>query len=169
MSPPFPAPTATTPAVDAVSAGAAAPAVQRLPVFTAALWWGSLTTIGTLVVPMLFANLPTPAMAGAMAARLFAAQTWVSVVCGVLLLIISRPKGSVRQYPWAQAAMIFILGGVLLALLSQFAVAPRIVARQDLRLWHSVGSVLYLAQWVCAGAVLWHTLRSSAMRPEAQT
>ena len=142
--------------------------VQRLPVFAAALWWGSLTTIGALVVPMLFAHLPTPAMAGGMAARLFAAQTWVSVVCGVLLLIVSRPKGSVKQYQWAQAAMVFILGGLLLALLSQFAVAPRIVARQDLRLWHSVGSVLYLAQWACAAVVLGHTLRSSAARPEAQ-
>ena len=136
--------------------------VQRLPVFIAALWWGSLTTIGALVVPMLFANLPTPAMAGGMAARLFAAQTWVSVVCGVLLLVISRPKGAVTQYPWAQAAMIFILSGLLLALLSQFAIAPRIVARQDLRLWHSVGSVLYLAQWACAAVVMWHTLHSSA-------
>ncbi len=147
---------------------AAAPTVQRLPVFIAALWWGSLTTLGALVVPMLFANLPTPAMAGAMAARLFAAQTWVSVVCGVLLLVISRPKGSVTQYPWARAAMIFILGGVLLALLSQFSVAPRIVARQDLRLWHSVGSVLYLVQWACTALVLWHTLRSTSAMQQAE-
>ena len=151
--------------------GGAAPifTVQRLPVFAAALWWGSLTTLGALVVPLLFAHLPTPALAGGMAARLFAAQTWVSVGCGVLLLIVSRPKGSVEQYPWARAALVFILGGVLLALLSQFAVAPRIVARQDLRLWHSVGSVLYLVQWLCAGAVLWNTLRSSsAVDTEAQ-
>ncbi len=147
-----------------VATAAVAVQVQRLPVFIAALWWGSLSTIGALVVPLLFAHLPTPALAGGMAAHLFAAQTWVSVVCSVLLLVISRPKGAVTQYPWAQAAMIFILGGVLLALLSQFAVAPRIVARQDLRLWHSVGSALYLAQWACAAVVLWHTLRSSAVR-----
>ncbi len=159
MNPPVPSVHTATPAL----------AVQRLPVFVAALWWGSLTTIGALVVPMLFANLPTPAMAGGMAARLFAAQTWVSVLCGVLLLVISRPKGAVTQYPWARAAMIFILGGVLLALLSQFAVAPRIVARQDLRLWHGVGSVLYLAQWACAAAVLWHTLRmDTAQNAETQ-
>ena len=159
MNPPVPSVHTATPAL----------AVRRLPVFVAALWWGSLTTIGALVVPMLFANLPTPAMAGGMAARLFAAQTWVSVLCGVLLLVISRPKGAVTQYPWARAAMIFILGGVLLALLSQFAVAPRIVARQDLRLWHGVGSVLYLAQWACAAAVLWHTLRmDTAQNAETQ-
>jgi hypothetical protein len=127
----------------------------------AALWWGSLTTIGFLVVPLLFAHLPSPAMAGGMAARLFAAQTWVSVVCCVLLLLISRPKGEVTQYPWAQAAMVFIVGGLLLALLVQFGVAPRIVARQDLRLWHSVGSVMYALQWCCALVVLWRTLRAT--------
>ena len=77
----------------------------RLPAFTAALWWGSLSTLGFLVVPLLFMHLPTPAMAGAMAARLFAAQTWVSVACCMLLLLISRPKGEVTQYPWAQAAI----------------------------------------------------------------
>ena len=95
-----------------------------------------------------------------MAARLFAAQTWISIACAVVLLLVSRPKGSVTQYPWARAAIIFVLGGMLLALLSQFGVAPRIVARDNLRLWHSVGSVLYVAQWACALAVLWQTLRS---------
>lgn len=127
---------------------------QRLPLLAAALWWGSLSTVGFLVVPMLFAHLSTPAVAGAMAAKLFAAQTWVSVCCALVLLLISRPKGAVAQYPWAQAAMVFIVGGMLLALVSQYGVAPRIVARQDLRLWHSVGTVLYALQWVCALMVL---------------
>lgn len=135
--------------------------LSRLPALLAALWWGSLTTIGFLVVPLLFAHLPSPAMAGGMAARLFAAQTWVTVVCCMLLLLISRPKGEVTQYPWAQAAMVFIVGGLLLALLVQFGVAPRIVARQDLRLWHSVGSVMYALQWCCALVVLWRTLRAT--------
>lgn len=132
--------------------------LNRLPSLVAALWWGSLTTIGFLVVPLLFANLPSPAVAGAMAAKLFAAQTWVAVACGIVLLLVSRPKGAVTQYQWAQAAMIFILAGMLLALLSQFAVVPRIVARQDLRVWHSVGTVLYALQWFCALAVLWQTV-----------
>jgi len=25
----------------------------------------------------------------------------------------------------------------------------------ELKLWHSVGSALYLVQWVCAGVALW--------------
>ena len=138
---------------------------HRLPALVAALWWGSLTTIGFLVVPMLFAHLPSPMVAGNMAAKLFAAQTWVAVACCLVLLLISRPKQAIAQYPWAQAAMVFILGGMLLALLTHFGVAPRIVARQDLRLWHSVGTVMYVLQWCCALAVLWQTLRQVQKPP----
>ena len=138
---------------------------ERLPVLLAALWWGSLTTLGALVVPLLFAYLPTPAMAGNTAARLFAAQTWVSVVCGLLLLVISRPKREVAQYPWARAAMLFILGGMLLAVLVQFGVAPRIEARQNLRLWHSAGSVMFGLQWLCALMVLWCTAGQKTSSP----
>jgi len=137
----------------------------RLPALFAALWWGSLGAIGFLAVPLLFVHLPTPAMAGAMAARLFAAQTWVSVACCMLLLLISRPKGDVTLYPWARAATFFIVAGLLLALLVQLGVAPRIVARQDLRLWHSVGTLMYALQWGCALATLWHTLRAPAAAP----
>ena len=139
---------------------------ERLPVFAAALWWGSLSAIGFMAVPMLFANLGNPTMAGNMAAKLFAAQTWLAVVCCVVLLLLSRPRHGVAQHPWARAAMLFVLGGLLLALLNQFGVAPRIVARQDLRLWHSVGTVMYAAQWGCALAVLWQTLRPGAHAAE---
>jgi hypothetical protein len=48
-----------------------------------------------------------------------------------------------------------LLGGMLLAMLSEFAVAPRIVARENLALWHSLGSGMYLLEWLCAGVVLW--------------
>jgi hypothetical protein len=47
------------------------------------------------------------------------------------------------------------VSGLLLALLSEFAVAPRIVARENLRLWHSVGSAMYVLQWLCAGVTFW--------------
>ena len=134
---------------------------QRLPVFAAALWWGSLTTIGFLVVPLLFANLETPAMAGRMAAKLFAAQTWVSLGCGFLLLVMSRPRDSQESPPWPPTVMLALLAGLLLALLAEFAVAPRIVGRENLALWHSVGSAMYLLQWLCAGVVLW----TSSARP----
>ena len=129
--------------------------LARVAPFAAALWWGSLTAVGFMVVPLLFKFLPTPAMAGHMAARLFTAQTWVSVSCGVVLLLGSRSDRPPAQARRAQAALVFIVLGMLLALLIEFAVAPRIVARENLRLWHGAGSVMYVVQWLCAAAVLW--------------
>ena len=130
----------------------------RLPVFAAALWWGSLTAIGFLAVPLLFAHLPTPAAAGQMAARLFSAQTWVSLACGVLLLMSARTVEGPRM-DWAGGALVFVVAGLLLAVLAEFAVAPRIVARQNLALWHGVGSAMYLGQWLCSATVLWKITR----------
>jgi hypothetical protein len=130
---------------------------ERVPVLAAALWWGSLTAIGFLVVPMLFANMPTAAMAGQMAAKLFSAQTWVAVGCGVLLMMSSRSGHEPVRMDWAGGALLYVVAGVLLALLVEFAVAPRIIARTNLRLWHGLGSAMYLAQWACAVVVLWKT------------
>jgi hypothetical protein len=129
--------------------------MARLPVWMASLWWASLTTMGFLVVPLLFVNLPTPQMAGGMAAMLFSSQTWVSCVCGLSLLMFLRSNQALVSDRRAYAAIIFIIAGVLFALLAEFAVAPRIVARENLRLWHSVGSAMYLLQWVCAAATFW--------------
>ena len=129
--------------------------LARVAPFAAALWWGSLTAVGFMVVPLLFKFLPTPAMAGHMAARLFTAQTWVSVACGIVLLLVSRSDRPPAQARRAQAALVFIVLGMLLARLIEFAVAPRIVARENLRLWHGAGSVMYAVQWLCSAVVLW--------------
>ena len=132
--------------------------LRSWPLWVAALWWGSLTTVGFWVVPLLFKHLPTPAMAGAMAAQLFTAQTWVGLVCGWLLLLAARGKKDADQPQAlavaAKSALMFIAAGMLLAALSEFAVAPRIVARENLKLWHAVGSGMYFLQWVCAGLTL---------------
>ena len=132
---------------------------ERLPVLAAALWWGSLSAMGFVAVPMLFVYLPTPSVAGQMAARLFEAQTYISIACCTCLLVLSKRKHAETEEQWARAAMVFVILGLLLALLVQYGVAPRIVARQNLRLWHSVGSAMYLVQWLCAGITLWKTAR----------
>lgn len=126
----------------------------RVAVFAAALWWGSLTLLGALVVPLLFRHLPSAASAGRMAAILFSAQTWVSVGCGLALLLLQK-KAASAQTGQAPAAMILIVLGMLLALLVEFAAAPHIRARENLALWHGVGSGMFLGQWLCAGAALW--------------
>lgn len=96
-----------------------------------------------------------------MAARLFTAQTWIAVACGLLLIITSRSQSPARL-DWASGALLYVFAGLLLALLAEFGVALRIVARENLRLWHSLGSGMYLLQWACAGLVLWKVTARSA-------
>ncbi len=131
----------------------------RFGLMLAALWWGSLTALGFLVVPLLFTYLPSPAAAGQMAAKLFTAQTWLSVACAMFLLLIYNQKGAEVEDLRARAAITMIVTGLLLAVLVEFGLSPRIVsARTDggnLKLLHTLGSVMYFAQWLCAGLALW--------------
>lgn len=130
-------------------------------VFAAALWWGSLTTVCFLIAPLLFVYLPTPTLAGHLAAKLFTAQTWVSSACALVLMLGLRSNAASSDRSKAQSTMLFIALGMLLALVVEFAIAPRIVARENHRVWHSVGVLLYSLQWCCAALVLWKTaLRS---------
>ena len=132
---------------------------HRIAVMLAALWWGSLTMLGFLVVPLLFVYLPSPAAAGAMAAKLFTAQTWLSVACAMLLFLVFNRKEAGVGGQSTHSAMKFIVSGLLLALLVEFGVSPRIVsARVDggnLKVWHALGSGMYLLQWLSAGLTLW--------------
>ena len=142
------------------------PVRWRIGLLAAALWWGSLTALGLVVVPLLFVHLPSLAMAGAMAAKLFSAQTWVGSGCAMLMLLVFKQKEALVQSTQAQAAMKLIVAGLLLAWLVEFGVAPRIIAARadggNLRLWHGLGSALLLGQWLCASAVLWRLSASAA-------
>lgn len=111
---------------------------------------------------MLFAHLPNPAMAGTMAGKLFSAQTAISVVCGLILLMCFRSNQLPALADIAQSATLFVVGGILLALLVEFGVAPHIIARDNLALWHRVGTGMYVVQWICAGVVFAKLSRQGA-------
>ena len=135
--------------------------LQRLSVLLAALWWGGITALSFLAVPVLFASLDSPATAGPVAARLFSMQCWAGLLIGLaLLLVLRRRKGEgVAIAPETLTTMGFVLFAMLLALMQEFAVAQNIVSARasggNLRLWHGVGSAMVIGQWLCAGAVLW--------------
>lgn len=153
---------------------------QRLALALAALWWGGITALSFLAVPTLFASLGSPAVAGPVAARLFSLQCWAGLVIGLALLLVLRRTRAAAQFPMVGAVvspeqlaglqralgtMGFVLAAMLLALVQEFGVAQKIVTARatngNLRLWHSLGSLMVLGQWLCAGAVLWRLSRSS--------
>jgi hypothetical protein len=144
-----------------------------LALFAAALWWGSLTALGAWVVPTLFAKLETARLAGATAAHLFSAQARASAACAVLLLVLLKPRrfdASEDGLPANSAeeaapdATPWIIAGLFVALLIEFAVAPRIALRAQLPVWHSVATGLLLVQWACACRTLWCTAVQMSQR-----
>lgn len=142
--------------------------MQRLPLFLAALWWGGITALSFLAVPLLFARLGAP-VAGPVAAQLFSLQSWAGIFIGLALLLmlrLQRPAGEgdsetgrIFLNSPALGTMGFVLLAMLLAMLQEFGVAQKIVNARatggDLRFWHALGSAMVLGQWLCAGALLW--------------
>ena len=108
-------------------------------------------------------------LAGPVAAQLFSFQCWIGLVLGTALMLVLRRQRawltadtSSQALPDLRAALIsmaLVALAVLLAMTQVFGVARKIVTARatggDLRLWHSLGSVLVLGQWLSAGAVLW--------------
>lgn len=136
---------------------------DRIALLASALWWGSLAATGALAVPLLFSSLPSAHQAGQVAARLFAAQNSLGIACGVLLVLLFKGQAAGRgARPRAQGHVFIAVLGVLLALLVQFGVAPRIVARHNLAFWHALGTAFFIVQWLCAGALLWRLATPTA-------
>ena len=130
----------------------------------AALWWGSLTALGAWVVPLLFAHAPTKAMAGGLAAHLFSAQAWVGLMGGVFSLLVQRHIDRLRGRP--QVPSVLILAAMLLAVIVEWGIAPRILARDNMLLWHSLSTIFWVLQWACLAVHVWRlsmpTLDASA-------
>jgi len=154
--------------------------MQRLAVFLAALWWGGISGLSFVAVPTLFASLGSPAVAGPVAAKLFSLQCWAGLGIGLALLLVLRRERAAAQFPLAGEAvnparlahmqrvlgtMGFVLAALLLALVQEFGIAQKIVTARatggDLRLWHSLGTLMVLGQWICSGAVLFRLSRPS--------
>ena len=126
---------------------------QRSLWLVAAVWWGSLTALGAWVVPLLFAHAPTKAMAGGLAAHLFSAQAWVGLLCGVFSLLVQRHIDRLRGRP--QVPSVLTLAAMLLAVIVEWGIAPRIVARDNMLLWHSLGTIFWVLQWACLAMHVW--------------
>ncbi|MDO9434127.1 DUF4149 domain-containing protein [Hydrogenophaga sp.] len=134
---------------------------RRLSLLIAALWWGGITALSFMAVPVLFASLGSPAAAGPVAAKLFSLQCYAGLLLGLGLLVTLRQGHDRDNAPDAATltTLGFVLFAMLLALLQEFGVAQNIVTARasggNLRLWHGVGTAMVLGQWLCAGTVLW--------------
>lgn len=161
--------------------------MQRLAVLVAALWWGGISGISFVAVPTLFASLGSPAVAGPVAAQLFSLQCWAGLGLGLLLLLLLRRARADAQFPVAGetvnperlaqmqrvlGTMGFVLAAMLLALLQEFGVAQKITTARatggNLQLWHGVGTLMVLGQWISSGAVLFRLSRPGEVVADAK-
>ena len=142
---------------------------QRLSLLVAALWWGGISALSFVAVPTLFALLGSPAVAGPVAAKLFSLQCWAGLLLGTILALILRRQRSVLSAQVSPESLVALKGllitlalvlvALLLAMVQEFGVAQKIVSARasggNLRVWHGLGTLMVLGQWLCTGAVLW--------------
>jgi len=106
----------------------------------------------------MFWHLPSPATAGVLAAKLFSAQTWVTLGCGVCLVALDSPQIGKFKPMNPGSTRFWVMAGMSLALIAEFLIAPRILVRDNLPVWHTLGTTTYAIQWACAGVALRRTL-----------
>ncbi len=143
--------------------------LARWPLLVAALWWGGVTALSFAAVPLLFVHFGNPAVAGPMAAKLFQLQSWMSVLAALVLLLWGRTqRGVSASVSWA--LLPWLLLGALAGMVQEFGVAEKILTARstgaDLRVWHSLGSLLVGLQWLSALRALWW-LAGCSLRPSS--
>lgn len=124
-----------------------------------ALLWGSLTVVGAVVVPMLFALLTPKALAGKVAAELFVLESILVLLVSLYGLIrqafTSRtdPIKSGRRRFWVMWAVALNL---LLSIFMLTVVIGQIIQpdNPDRALWHGLGSAVYALMWFLAAKEL---------------
>ena len=127
------------------------------------LWAGSLWTIGYLAAPVLFATLSDRTLAGTIAGMLFRAQAWLSLACGLLLLLLI---GLDKTLSSRRTPLILVVAMLACVLTGYFGLQPLMAEiraatahngglmddalRSRFGMLHGLASVIYLVQSVLA-------------------
>ena len=135
-----------------------APALRALLV---TVWVGSLWTVGYLAAPTLFATLADRALAGTIAGSLFRVEAWVSVVCGLLLLVLLFAD---RGFAKRRSCIVLVVLMLVCLSVGYFGLQPYMAAlkeaavanggvmteavRARFGMLHGVASVIYLVKSV---------------------
>lgn len=114
------------------------------------LWVGALWTVGYLVAPALFKYLDTAAEAGRMAGHLFTTVTWLSMVCGGLLLLGAFRTGRGRS--GAALRIVLIVMMLIMVGASEWLVRPLMEAArlpdgtpgESFAMLHGISAIMYL-------------------------
>jgi hypothetical protein len=134
----------------------------------AALWAGSLWTVGYLVAPTLFATLSDRVLAGTVAASMFRSQAWLSIACAVLLLVLLQMK--MVETEARRTLLVLALAILFGTLVVHFGLQPMMAALREAAgaggvmesaqkarfgMLHGVSSIIFMVQSLLAGVLVW--------------
>lgn len=149
--------------------------VKRVKVLLATIWAGSLWTVGYLVAPILFGTLEDKVLAGTIAGSLFQAEAWLSLACGLLLVLLCKStinELTIDKLLAKERKVVLLLIASMLActvvgyfvlhpymadlrVLMREAVGPALTAAQTrFGLMHGFSSVMYLLESLLAAALI---------------
>jgi hypothetical protein len=142
--------------------------MSRIRCLIAALWAGSLWTVGYLVAPTLFATLADRVLAGTVAASMFRSQAWLSIACAVLLLaLLTMSTVETKARRTLLTLSFAILFGTLVV---HFGLQPMMAALREAAgsggvmesaqkarfgMLHGISSIIFMLQSLLAGVLVW--------------
>jgi hypothetical protein len=103
----------------------------RARLLVATLWVGSGWTIGYLVAPTLFATLPDPMQAGAIAGSLFRVEAWLSVACALGLLLLLATANRKREVANYRTQATIVAAMLACTVIGYFGLQPFMAALRE--------------------------------------
>jgi hypothetical protein len=103
----------------------------RARLLVATLWVGSGWTIGYLVAPTLFATLPDPMQAGAIAGSLFRVEAWLSVACALGLLLLLAAANRKREVANYRTQATIVAAMLACTVIGYFGLQPFMAALRE--------------------------------------
>ena len=140
---------------------------SRVRLLVAALWAGSLWTIGYVVAPTLFLSLHDNVQAGTIVGMLLRSQAWLAIACAVVLYVLVRFAAIA---PAHKRTLGFLIGAMLACALVIYVGLQPAMAQlkaaagalglagtpqgRQFGILHGVSQLVYLAESVLAGVLL---------------
>jgi hypothetical protein len=141
---------------------------DRVRILLVTIWVGSLWTVGYLVAPVLFATLADRILAGTIAASMFRVEAWLSIVCGVSLILLQGLRPVSTKVRTNKVWVVLIASILAFTVAGHFGLQPLMAelraaapggildgaAKEKFGILHGVASSIYLFQSLLAGLLM---------------
>ncbi|WP_371871630.1 DUF4149 domain-containing protein [Pseudoduganella violacea] len=139
--------------------------LPRVRLLVAALWAGSLWTVGYLVAPTLFATLSDRVLAGSIAGSMFHAQALLSLGCGAAMVLLIWTATRDWDAKRRRTVLALVAAMALCTVISHFGLQPMMAelraaagasgvmesaAKSRFGMLHGISSCIYLLQSLLA-------------------